>query len=616
MATITHRVIKATETSLTVQWTCSSVVRQVQYTIDDGESWELASKPMASSGTFTIYGLSADTRYRVGTRVVLKSDGTFLESWPLEESTIAWPYCTDAPNFTIGDKVTLSFHNPFNRVFTLTINLDNGSKIERGDWSGDTYVWDTSLHSDSLYNSIPIDSYGYYTVTLTDVDGGTLFNTESFWGIYSVNVDESRPEFTDFEVYNDEPETVAVTGSDKIIVDGVSVLGVRIPSANKMVAQNGARPIEYIIDYEDCWRYKIDYTDGEISQRIGFLNESNAITVTAVDSRELFTTVQKSFDIIPWDAPVVYATAKRKNNFENETILSVSGTYSPVVVDGVEKNGLISLAYKYREVGGDWIGSGGFNFTASGGKFKCEDTFKDLDNSKAYEFEVTVIDKFNVDTTEIARVDVGAPIFFISSSEKKCYVNGQEVATVDALSTIGDDVPTTAEIIDSVHPVGSVFITNTNTNPNTLLKRGAWTLIDKEFTPSTANTTDFFNADELITNSGGYLVRGGHSIRVRQLVTIDVQANDEDLLLGNFLWEQMGINNIAADMIERMSFSDGANGGIVYYVANTSGNVTVKDVFDAPSVSGKKFYLEFVIVVDHTRMIDSYCNKFYWKRTS
>ena len=613
MAQITHWFKSATETTITVGWGSDSVVDRLWYSLDNGLSWESVSISEAKSGTYEIRGLRAGVQYTfVKTRVRFKSDQSTKDSLALTMSTYDWPYCTDAPNFEIGENVELKFYNPLKRHISIAIK-GNGQLIATTGTIGDSLVFgDTDANKAFLYQSIPNAFSARYTVTVTY---GTL-EMVTQGGMYTVNTDESLPTFTDFECYDANPAVVAITGNNQVLVRDLSTVAVKIPSANKMVAKNYATPLRYIV-HGFVQQTEIPYADGDINVTIGTMQNGPSITVTAYDSRNLFQTVHKTdITAIPYKKPVVYATAKRLNNFENLTTLSVKGTYSPVVVDGVEKNGLISLAYKYREVGGDWIGSGGFNFTAGNGEYECEDTLKDLDNSKEYEFEVTVIDKFNQATTETASVDVGQAIFFVSSNLKKCFINGKEVATIENVQTVGDDVPTIAEIIDATHPVGSVFITSTNTNPNTLLKRGSWTLIDKEFTPSTANTTDFFNADELITNSGGYLVRGGHSIRVRQLVTIDVQANDEDLLLGNFLWERMGINNIAADMIERMSFSDGANGGIVYYVANASGNVTVKDVFDAPSVSGKKFYLEFVIVVDHSRMIDSYCNKFYWKRTS
>ncbi len=610
--TITHSLKSATETTITMNWTCNTTVDYLWYSTDGGSKWTGVDVTDGKSGTYTISGLSANTKYNIKTRIRGKTSQATADSAALAVTTAKWPHCTYTPDFEVGQSLTLPIYNPLKRLCTVTV-------VAQGRTAASQETMDTSVTFDgvefenSIYATIPNAIQGQYQVTVEY----NSHRTTSGAGGFSISVDDSKPTFSDFTYYDANANVVAITGNNQVFVQGLSTVAVKITSANKMVANNGAEPMGYYAMY------------GDHSQQIPYLGEDEAVTIVtpdeygtqrvgvrAYDSRNLFTSVYKNVQVIEYKKPVLNVTAQRQNNYENLTTLAVNGDISPVVVSGAEKNAIISLAYICREVGGGVIKSGGFNFTTDNGKFTCENTIMDLDNSKEYDFEVTVIDKFNNKATETATVGVGQAVFFVSSNLKTCFVNGQEVATKENLQTVDDGVPTMAEIFNATHPVGSVFVTNTNTNPANILGRGAWTLIDKEFTPSTANTTDFFNAAELITNSGGYLIRGGHSIRVRQLVTIDVQADDNDLLLGSFIWTQMGIENIAADMIERMSFADGANGGIVYYVANASGNVTVKDVFDAPSTSGKRFYLEFVIVVDHSRMIDNYCNKFFWKRTS
>jgi hypothetical protein len=610
--TISQSLKSKTETTITMNWSSNTTADYLWYSTDGGTTWTGVDIADGKSGVYAISGLSANKKYNIKTRIRGKTSQAKADSGVLAVTTYAWPHCTDAPDFEVGQTVTLTFYNPLKRTFSFDF-IANGRTLTTGAiYGGTSFDLYGEGFENSLYETITTAIQGQYQI-VTKYDTHITTVTAG----YSISVDNSRPTFTDFAYYDANASVAAITGNNQVFVQGLSAIAVKIPSANRMVANNLATPVGYYAMYGDHSQ-QIDYIDGDVDRTIITPDAygTQRVGVRAYDSRGLFTSVYKNVQVIEYKKPVLNVTAQRLNNFESQTTLAVSGTISPVVVSGAEKNAIISLAYICREVGGDVVASGGFNFTTDNGKFTCEDTIKELDNSKEYEFEVAVIDKFNNKTTETATVGVGQAVFFVSSNLKTCLVNGQEVATKENLQTVDDGVPTMAEIFNATHPVGSVFVTNTNTNPANILGRGAWTLIDKEFTPSTANTTDFFNAAELITNSGGYLVRGGHSIRVRQLVTIDVQADDNDLLLGSFIWTQMGIENIAADMIERMSFADGANGGIVYYVANASGNVTVKDVFDAPSTSGKRFYLEFVIVVDHSRMIDNYCNKFYWKRTS
>ena len=136
---------------------------------------------------------------------------------------------------------------------------------------------------------------------------------------------------------------------------------------------------------------------------------------------------------------------------------------------------MLYVQYRYKEKGGTWPSS----YTTIGrdetaGSFTCASVPLTLDNAKAYEVEVKVTDKLGT-SSEILSVDIGQAIFFISTNQKKCFMNGVQLATVADVAA----AQKSNTLVDVVFPVGSVYITNTNTNPYKLLGRGAWTLIDK-----------------------------------------------------------------------------------------------------------------------------------------
>lgn len=619
--TVSHSLNSKTETTIKMNWSSDSTVDYLWYSKDNGTNWTGVNVTDGKSGTYTISGLSANTTYKIKTRIRRKDSQLTTDSGALSVTTYNWPHCTNAPDFVVGNAVTLTFYNPLNRTFSFSVR-GNGQLIHTWtDRSGTTY---TGLSGEpaitNLYNSIPNDFSAQYTVSVTY---GTNTTTMT-GGRYSVDVSACRPTFTTFDYYDANASVVAITGNDKVIVQGLSAVAVKITSANKMVARNGATPSGYYVTFDTSQVY-IPYTDsGNIDVTVGAAHskEAQRIIINASDSRSNFATAHKDVEVVEYSKPVVYVTGKRRNNFENETTFTVNGTYSPVVVSGVEKNGMISLSYSYREVGSStWLGSGGFNFTAANGKFECGDTVLNLDNSKEYEFFVAVVDRFSGTTpvTETATVGVGQAIFFISSNERKCYINGKEVATVESVQTVGDDVLPIGDIIDRVYPAGTVFITNTNTNPANILGRGAWTLIDKEFSSVRTNAagTIFFTPAEGVTNNGTYISRAGHSLTIKQDLIVSQSMTDTGMTLGLLNWPGIGITELPFSINEAVSYADGANGGIVYNIVAGTGSINQVDVFDCTETgAGKSFHLAFTMVIDKNYIADAACDKFFWKRTS
>ena len=522
----------------------------------------------------------------------------------------------------IGKPVTLKFYNPLNREFDFTLYGYNNQHIyawtrvtETKDGVATCKVADEEEVVNALYNSIPNHQAAYYTIE-------TVYNdvcTPIEGGKYKIDETKCEPIFSEFAYRDTNASVTNITGNPQVLVQGLSTLEVEISNNNKMIAKNGARPSSYTATVDSIIETKEHSDNGSVIIPLGVISTAgiNRLTVRASDSRWCSTYVSKDIEACPYKKPVVNVSVKRKNNFENDTTLTVSGTYSPVVLSGTAKNTLVSLIYRYWEVGKTEVTTGGFNFTIGNGEFSCEDTFLNLDNSKAYEFEVEVIDKFNQTTKVTATVDVGQAIFFVSSNKKTCYINGEEVATKnfvgDAISAL---YPAGSSMQNAIHPVGAVVCMATNTNPSTVYG-GTWTLIDKGFSSLHANGDGFFTASEGATNKGTFIERGGHSLQVKQDLQLDFSVTDDGMSLGYFDWSAIGITKLPLSINEALSYSDGSNGGIVYTVVSDSGELKQVDVFDCTQTAGSaSFHLSFTVVISKDYMKDSACDKFYWKRTA
>lgn len=172
------------------------------------------------------------------------------------------------------------------------------------------------------------------------------------------------------------------------------------------------------------------------------------------------------------------------------------------------------------------------------------------------------------------------------------------------------------------HPVGSVLITSTNTNPSSELG-GTWTLIDKEFKElkATDDNGTYFTINEAGATSYSLLfVRTGKTLSCKLTVTNAVELADGDVVFGALNYEKLGISGVHFGLSGVSGSSDGGNGIFLFSVKWDTGVVTSGDV--VPKISGetiavgKTCIMQFYLSCDTRLMLDSACDKFYWKRTA
>lgn len=604
-ATVKQTLKSKTETSITIDWSSDSTIDTIKYSTDNGSTWTEKNVTDGKSGSYTISGLKANTSYKIKTRVRRKDSQLTTDSSALSVTTYDYPYCTESPNFVLGNALTLKFYNPLSRAFKFYI-IGNGKEIDvEYNCSGETYtgVNSTTTSVPYLYATIPNAKSGKYKVKVVY---GTSEKIRDNGNTYSIVEKDCYPTFTTF-TYKDTNETVSkIIGNDQLLVKGKSNLEVYITTANKMVAKNSATAKRYNVSI-DTKSVNKDYSTSDLTIPVGVVSPTitnseytvTRLNVRAYDSRELSTPAYKDVTVLDYKEPVINASVKRQNNFEANSTLSVSGTYSRLTIDNVNKNTITAIEYRYRETGEEWSKWLPLTTTLSSGEFTCNDVSVTLDNQKSFEFEIKATDKLSSPTKTVI-VDVGQAVFFISSNERKCYVNGDEVLTVG-----------------SAYPVGSVYCNSTNTNPADILG-GTWELIDKEF-KSTAYSDDgtkgAFAHDT--TNISGYQVYniyGGHTIRLRLGFTPKIAFTDDSAVnIGNFDFSKIGVSGFYHSIISVPAMSDAGNGLVMTTISN-AGEITVNDVVKS-TVANQMLYVNEEVTCKYDNMLDEFCDKFYWKRT-
>jgi hypothetical protein len=210
---------------------------------------------------------------------------------------------------------------------------------------------------------------------------------------------------------------------------------------------------------------------------------------------------------------------------------------------------------------------------------------------------------------------------YVASSTRTNPVNVlSAIGTLNNLKTAEKSSLTGAinEVFDKLYPVGSVYIMSTNVNPNTIGIPGTWTFVDKEF------KTAHYNIDNIsggFTNGSAsahtiYLLYSGHDIIVTGTITSNTSLADSTVTLGTINPAKVGAVQHFSMAHRFVGYADGANGAAMLQVSYL-GEIQSVDVIDLTSMpSGGVLTLETTIGLQPSLMADSWCDKFYYKRTA
>lgn len=176
-------------------------------------------------------------------------------------------------------------------------------------------------------------------------------------------------------------------------------------------------------------------------------------------------------------------------------------------------------------------------------------------------------------------------------------------------------------IVDIIYPIGSVITMSTNANPATLYG-GTWELIDKEFEVSIMNGLE--SSATLNANCSAAAIkcrRVAHTLEFFIDVTPAVTLTDSALTMFTLDLEAVGVSSLGATR-SLVWFSDGGN-AIMTCTLNADGVFTINDVIvrgsSTPSLDAETNLSMgggHACFIPPEDMLDSACNKFYFKRTA
>lgn len=387
-ATSSQSLASKTETSITMNWSSDSTIDYIWYSLNNGSSWTAVGSVNASSGQYTISGLSAGATYNVKTRVRRKDSQLSTDSGALSIATYAYPYCSNAPTFEIGEDVVLTLANPLARESTVTVTAGNTTILTTT--TTGTSVTIPPTVADTLYQSIPNASQGTYTVTVTY--SGHTTNTN---GTYKVG--QAAAPTIGSGTYQDTDSTVtAITGNNQKIIQGKSKVQF---TASGLSAKNSATLSSCKVTVNNTdYPMTLSGSSATVSNITINSSEQTTAVITVTDSRGLTGTKTVTLDIVEYQVPTVSATAKRRNGFYTATDVNTSTNYTYIGSNAV------TIQLKARVVG-----TSTYTVTQT---LADGSNVVNLDNQYPWEIVLTITDSFGGSSTFNLSIGKGIPLFY------------------------------------------------------------------------------------------------------------------------------------------------------------------------------------------------------------
>lgn len=306
--------------------------------------------------------------------------------------TVSWSWnCNTGTSVlgNIGDSGSVAL-TKINRTTTVSVSgtdIDGNFSVNYSKYTTESYQYQLRISlpyiveleriayntSDEIFtlSQETIESlYSRYTTTNTfnlgfavetwSSDGQTLISSGNEV-IIQARITGADPIFTDFNFQDTNSTVVALTGNNKINVNGYSNMQILIPVADKAVAQKGASMVKYRVvvgdKTEDIAYSSSSQVNTTINNCVGGVYE-----VYAIDSRGNSTLVRKQADSVKEYTPLVRDTGFKIERDDGGVGVNAKLTFSGTIWNnsfGSVSNGFTSAKYYLKKTDSStWIDIG------------------------------------------------------------------------------------------------------------------------------------------------------------------------------------------------------------------------------------------------------------------
>lgn len=522
---------------------------------------------------------------------------------------------TSASDFTDEGNPTLSFNNPAGFIVYPYLNFydDAGTK-----------VYGLSRSSSSATSP--------YTWNLTDAERTALRKATNKQQTYKVSVGVDTYNGTTKLGYNSVSKIMSYVNAEPTATHTF------VETNQKVIDLLGTNNANTLI--QNISRPKLTVTPTAKKEatmsKVLFSYDSVVTTITA-------SPYEKTFELTSPTITDFYYRLYDSRNFspERTTISKNVIAYIPVEVmkpdvkrlNPTSSTLVVNAQIKYKQTSfgsktnsvsiewalnknGPWTALSSTQYTIDSASNLIKINELQLENILSYETEGTVYlratdllsNSSNEDTVTrgIPTCDMGEHDFNVNGELYISDQNGQNKKEIRELMK------------DLLHPVGSFFVTSTNTNPSSYLG-GTWELTDKALRYTSTEASTFTMNSTNVSSVACALMAVDHVLRCRIKWQNKVKYADDTYELGTITPRSVGLTGWPYGLFSFHGGSDGANS---VFLANITdqGIVSVVDTISktsgTASATEQPCYIDFTIPVKWTYMVDEFCDRFYWKRTA
>ncbi len=341
-----------TVSGVTVKATAATTCNSWDYSINGGSTWTNFSTASGTSASKAITGLTPNTTYSIKVRARKSTNYVYGTSAAASVKTLGGSVISSVSTFTADDataKITTEV-TVYNKNYTHTLVLKNGStevvKITGLSLStGTNTITLTASQRSSVLAKMTDKKSFTGTFTLTTYNGSTQIGTvSSKTAKVETTAANSAPVFSGFSYEDTNTISVDVTGSNQTLIQGISTLKVIATAAT---AKNGAAISNY-----SAVVGKKTATSTTTTIDMGVITQSGQVplTVTVVDSRGYATSLRVTITVLKYEKVDIKSYSMRRiNEVEAVTEALISGSITPVLINGENKNGLRYLSFRYKK---------------------------------------------------------------------------------------------------------------------------------------------------------------------------------------------------------------------------------------------------------------------------
>lgn len=440
-------------------WAIQTVTERVYHNSDGSKSISISAR---ANGYAASYGPSNSSA----------SSGDCTASGTISLDTIPRASKVSATNADIGSTSTITvsrYSTSFKHTVSFSCPGISDTVIE-SDSEASVIPWNVPV---SIYATIPAAKYATVTITCRTYskDTGALIGKTTATMKAIANEEECKPTVSG-TVTDVNATTVSLTGNAKTLIRYKSTASCKIVATAKNSASISAQYVNGL---------SIPSATVEIQN-----SEAVSFDFSATDSRGYSASALVKPTVIPYIPLTINPTFKRVSPTSNIITVEFYGNFFSGNF-GASSNSL-TVKYRYKEYGTEtWsayvaISSSSINIPGDGtynsnGAVTIGSNF---DYRKSYDMEIVAQDGSGTavlsDVSSVEQVTRGEPVFDWSNEDFRV----RETLHTNDVQVDGDLQVGGKSLLDMVYPVGSIYLSVSGTDPQTLFG-GTWARLEDVF---------------------------------------------------------------------------------------------------------------------------------------